>query len=46
MEEKIKVVQRVSKNAVSTLIDEISKIQSLADSSMSILYMGWVLSKG
>jgi len=34
------------KNAVSILVDEISKIQSLAGSSMSILYMEWVLSKG
>jgi hypothetical protein len=46
VEEKIKIVQRVSKNAVSILVDEISKIQSLAGSSMSILCMGWVLSKG
>jgi hypothetical protein len=34
-----------AKIAVSILIDEISKIQSLAGSSMSIVYMGWVLFK-
>lgn len=46
MEGKIKIVQHVSKNAVSILVDEISKIQSLAGRTMSILYMEWVLSKG
>jgi hypothetical protein len=40
------IVQHVSKNAVSILVDKISKIQSVAASSMSILYMGWVLSEG
>jgi hypothetical protein len=35
----------VSKNAISMLVDEISKIQSLAGSTISILCKGWVLSK-
>ena len=33
MEEKIKIVQCVSKNALIILVDEISRIQSLAGSS-------------
>jgi hypothetical protein len=38
---KTMTVQFVSKNAVIILVDEMSKIQSLAGNSMSILYVGW-----